>query len=255
MRIDVISLFPQMLQQAVTHGIVGRAYSRGLFNMHCWNPRDYAKGGYRRVDDRAFGGGPGMVMSIDPLLACLKAVHAASSTKAKTVYLSPQGVRLTQSRVRGLALSPRLVLICGRYEGVDERFLQNAVDEEISIGDYVLSGGELAASVVVDAVTRLIPGALNDVASADQDSFEGKLGLLDYPHYTHPVEHCFGTVPEVLRSGNHAAIARWRRQQSLGRTWLRRPDILDHQQLSKEDMQLLTEFQQSYFARKNNTQD
>lgn len=240
MRIDVISLFPEFVGQVAGHGVVGRAQERGLLSLHGWNPRDHAEGNYRRVDDRTFGGGPGMVMMIDPLRACIAAARTADPTPANVIYLSPQGTPLTQARVRGLAAEARLILLCGRYEGVDERLLAAEVDEEISIGDYVLSGGELAAAVVVDAVARLQDGALNDAGSAAQDSFED--GLLDCPHYTRPVEHELGDVPEVLLSGNHAAIARWRRQQALGRTWLRRPDLLDRDALAAVDRQLLDAF-------------
>ena len=240
MRVDVVSLFPEFVDQCAAFGVVGRARERGLLSLHGWNPRDYAEGNYRRVDDRPFGGGPGMVMLIDPLRACLRAARAADPRPAKVVYLSPQGERLDQAKVRELAGRERLVLLCGRYEGVDERLLAAEVDEELSIGDYVLSGGELAAAVVVDAVARLQEGALNDAESAVQDSFED--GLLDCPHYTRPVEHELGAVPEVLLSGNHAEIARWRRMQALGRTWLRRPDLLDEAALSRADRQLLEAF-------------
>jgi tRNA (guanine37-N1)-methyltransferase len=242
MRIDIVSLFPEFVEQIAGHGVVGRARERGLLAIHGWNPRDHAEGNYRRVDDRPFGGGPGMVMLIDPLRAALQAARAADPRPVRTVYLSPQGAPLTQPRVRALAGDERLLLLCGRYEGVDERLLQAEVDEEISIGDYVLSGGELAAAVVIDAVARLLPGALNDAESAIQDSFEGEEGWLDCPHYTRPVEHALGGVPPVLLSGNHAAIARWRRQQSLGRTWLRRPDLVDRDALSKADRALLEAF-------------
>jgi tRNA (guanine37-N1)-methyltransferase len=218
-----------------------------LLSIHGWNPRDYAEGNYRRVDDRPFGGGPGMVMLIEPLRAALQAIRAAHPVPPHVVYLSPQGKPLTQAKARELAARPRITLLCGRYEGVDERLLQAEVDEEISIGDYVLSGGELAAAVVIDAVARLQEGALNDAESAVQDSFEGD-GLLDCPHYTRPVEHAFGAVPEVLLSGNHAAIARWRRQQSLGRTWLRRPELLDEAALSKADRALLVAFREHWLA-------
>ena len=241
MRIDVVSLFPEFVAQCAGFGVVGRAQERGLLSLHGWNPRDYAEGNYRRVDDRPFGGGPGMVMLIDPLRACLQVARAADPRPTKVVYLSPQGERLTQAKVRELAGRERLVLLCGRYEGLDERLIQAEVDEELSIGDYVLSGGELAAAVVVDAVARLQEGALNDAESAAQDSFDAD-GLLDCPHYTRPVEHALGAVPEVLLSGNHAEIARWRRMQALGRTWLRRPDLLDEASLSKADRQLLEAF-------------
>ncbi len=241
MRIDVMTLFPDFIAQAAAVGVVGRAQERGLLSLHGWNPRDYASGGYRRVDDRPFGGGPGMVMMIEPLQACLSAVRAADPAPAPVIYMSPQGAPFTQKKARELAALPRMILLCGRYEGVDERFLAAEVDEEISIGDYVLSGGELAAAVVIDAVGRLQDGALNDADSAVQDSFEGD-GLLDCPHFTHPSSHGLGDVPEVLRSGDHAAIARWRRQQALGRTWLRRPDLLDEAGLSKADKALLAAF-------------
>ncbi|WP_027081278.1 tRNA (guanosine(37)-N1)-methyltransferase TrmD [Luteimonas mephitis] len=241
MRIDIVSLFPEFVAQVAGHGVVGRAQERGLLSLHGWNPRDHAEGNYRRVDDRPFGGGPGMVMLIDPLRACLAAARAADPAPGRVVYLSPQGRPLTQTKVRELAAEPRVILLCGRYEGVDERLLAAEVDEEISIGDYVLSGGELAAAVVVDAVARLQEGALNDAESAVQDSFEGD-GLLDCPHYTRPVEHALGRVPEVLLSGNHAEIARWRRQQALGRTWLRRPDLVDREALSAADRRLLEDF-------------
>ena len=242
MRIDILSLFPEFVAQVAGHGVVGRAQERGLLSIHGWNPRDYAEGNYRRVDDRPFGGGPGMVMLIDPLRAALAAVRAADPRPARVIYMSPQGAPLTQARARELAGCERLVLLCGRYEGVDERFLQAEVDEELSIGDYVLSGGELAAAVVIDTTARLLPGALNDAESAAQDSFEGEGGLLDCPHYTRPVEHALGGVPPVLLSGNHAEIAKWRRKQSLGRTWLRRPELIDRAALSKADRALLDAF-------------
>ena len=237
MRIDVISLFPEFIAQCAAFGVTGRASERGLLSLHGWNPRDYAEGSYRRVDDRPFGGGPGMVMLIDPLRASLQAARSADPAPSRTIYLSPPGTPLTQAKVRELAGHERLVLLCGRYEGVDERLVAAEVDEEISIGDYVLSGGELAAAVLVDAIARLQEGALNHAESATQDSFED--GLLDCPHYTRPVEHELGAVPPVLMSGNHAEIARWRRQQSLGRTADRRPDLLEGVELSKADRKLL----------------
>lgn len=238
MRIDVISLFPEFVAQCAAFGVVGRAAERGLLSLHGWNPRDHAEGSYRRVDERPFGGGPGMVMLIDPLRACLYAARAADPAPAKVIYLSPQGVPLTQAKVRELARHERLILLCGRYEGVDERLIAAEIDEELSIGDYVLSGGELAAAVVVDAVARLQDGVLNDAESAIQDSFEDD-GLLDCPHYTRPLVHELGEVPPVLMSGNHAQIARWRRQQALGRTWERRPELLDEAALSSDDRKLL----------------
>lgn len=240
MRIDVISLFPEFIGQCAGFGVVGRARDAGLLSLHGWNPRDFAEGSYRRVDDRPFGGGPGMVMLIDPLRASLAAARVADTGPAKVIYLTPQGAPLTQAKVRELAGRDRLILLCGRYEGVDERLVAAEVDEELSIGDYVLSGGELAAAVVIDAVARLREGVLNDAESAAQDSFED--GLLDCPHFTRPVMHELGAVPAVLMSGNHALIARWRRQQALGRTWQRRPDLLDEALLSKVDRKLLEAF-------------
>lgn len=240
MRIDVVSLFPDFVAHVAGFGVVGRACERGLLEIHGWNPRDYAEGNYRRVDDRPFGGGPGMVMMIDPLRAAIRAARAADPAPAKVVYLTPQGVPLTQAKVRELAGHGRIILLCGRYEGIDERLLQAEVDEEISIGDYVLSGGELPAAVVIDAVARLQDGALNDAESAAQESFEGD-GLLDCPHYTRPVEHELGRVPEVLLSGNHAEIARWRRRQALLRTLHRRPDLLERAVLTAAERAWLAE--------------
>ena len=247
MRIDVISLFPEFIAQCAGFGVVGRAQERALLSLHGWNPRDFAHGGYRRVDDRPFGGGPGMVMMLDPLRACLAAARAADPAPAPVIYLTPQGQPLDQRKVRQLAALPRMLLLCGRYEGIDERLVQSEVDEEVSIGDYVLSGGELGAAVVIDAVARLQAGVLNDSESAAQDSFEND-GLLDCPHFTHPASHELGDVPDVLRSGDHAAIARWRRQQSLGRTWLRRPDLLDESSLSRADKALLEAFRLEHDA-------
>ena len=237
MRVDVISLFPDFIQTCAGFGVTGRAVERALLTLHGWNPRDYAEGNYRRVDDRPFGGGPGMVMMIDPLRAAIAAARAADPEPVSLVYLSPQGRRLDQAGVRELAGRKRLMLLCGRYEGVDERLVRAEVDEELSIGDYVLSGGELAAAVVVDAVARLQPGALSDADSADQDSFES--GLLDWPHFTKPVAHELGEVPPVLLSGNHAEIDKWRRQQALLRTLERRPDLLESASLDEADRRFL----------------
>jgi len=250
MRIDVVTLFPDFVRECMKIGVVGRAQQRGLLQVQAWNPRDYATDAYRSVDDRTCGGGPGMVMMIDPLRAALQAARGAAPEHAvkpaRTIYFSPQGVRLTQARVEQLAKMPRLILLCGRYEGVDERLLEAEVDEELSLGDYVLSGGELAAAVLIDAVGRLQEGALNDALSAQQDSFSD--GLLDCPHYTRPVAHELGGVPAVLQSGDHAAIRRWRRKQSLGRTWLRRPDLLARCALDDESRKLLEEFRQEFEA-------
>ena len=240
MRFDVITLFPDYFRQCLQVGVVGRAFERGLAGLHVWNPRDFTHDNYRRIDERPFGGGPGMVMMADPLIECLDAVVQADEAPAHTVYLSPQGRPFTQAKARELAARPRLVLLAGRYEGVDQRFLDARIDEEISLGDYVLSGGELPAATVIDAVVRLLDGVLNDAESAVQDSFEN--GLLDCPHFTRSESLGTAGVPEVLLSGNHALIARWRRKQSLGRTWLKRPDLLDESRLSKADAALLAEF-------------
>ncbi|MGY0504610.1 tRNA (guanosine(37)-N1)-methyltransferase TrmD [Luteimonas sp. e5] len=224
MRIDVLTLFPDFIRQTLAFGVLGRACERGLVQVETWNPRDHAEGGYRRVDDRPFGGGPGMVMLIEPLARALAAARAADPRPLHVIHLSPQGRRLDQARVRELARMPRLALVCSRYEGVDERFIEQQVDEELSLGDYVISGGELGAAVLIDAIARLQPGALGDAESAAQDSFEH--GLLDCPHYSKPARHAWGDVPEVLLSGNHAEIERWRRRQSLLRTAQRRPDLI-----------------------------
>lgn len=239
MRIDVVTLFPALIEANASAGVVGRAIDRGLIDLVTWNPRDFTRDRHRTVDSRPCGGGPGMVMKIEPLRAAIAAAREAAGP-LHVVHMSPQGAPLVQPKVAELAARKNLLLLCGRYEGIDERLLQHEVDEEVSIGDYVLSGGELAASVVIDAVGRLQPGALGDADSAAQDSFSA--GLLDCPHYTHPVCSELGEVPAVLLSGDHAAIARWRRKQALGRTWLRRPDLLERLQLDTHDIALLDEF-------------
>jgi len=239
MRIDVVTLFPEMIRQAAGYGIQGRAIQRGLLELETWNPRDYSEDRHGGVDDRPYGGGPGMVMQVQPLRAAIRAARSAGSA-APVIYLSPQGRRLDQQKALELAGLERLVLVTGRYEGIDERIIDMDVDEELSIGDYVLSGGELPALVVLDAVTRLLPGALGDEDSAQNDSFMDV--LLDYPHYTRPEEIDGKRVPDVLISGNHSLIDRWRRKQALGRTWQRRPDLLEALQLDAEQQELLNEF-------------
>lgn len=246
MRIDVVTLFPDYVQETLRVGVVGRAQERGLISVMAWNPRDYATDRHKSVDDRTFGGGPGMVMMTEPLRTVVGRVKNADPLPAPIIYLSPQGLRLTQRRVEQLSQLPRIILLCGRYEGIDERLIAEVVDEELSIGDYVLSGGELAACVVIDAVGRLQEGALGDSASAKQDSFAA--GLLDYPHYSRPERDGEKFTPEVLLSGNHARISEWRLKQSLGRTWLRRPDLLARMQLDKAARKLLEEFRQEYLA-------
>jgi tRNA (guanine37-N1)-methyltransferase len=238
-RIDVVSLFPELVSAVAACGVTGRAVERGLLELGMWNPRDYTADRHRTVDDRPYGGGPGMLMKVDPVRQALHAARVAGG--GKVIYLSPQGRRLDQAAVRSFAAGGDLVLLAGRYEGIDERLVTLEVDEEWSIGDYVLSGGELAAMVVIDAVARLLPGALGDADSAEQDSFME--GLLDCPHYTRPEQVDGLHVPAVLREGNHAEIARWRRRQALGRTLERRPDLLQDLDLSDEDRRLLDEYQ------------
>jgi tRNA (guanine37-N1)-methyltransferase len=243
-RFDVVTLFPPMFEAVSAYGITGRARERGLVELGLWNPRDYTHDRHRTVDDRPYGGGPGMLMKVQPLRDAIHEARAARRGKSHVIYLSPQGRPLDQAGVEELAQHEHLVLIAGRYEGVDERLIETEVDEEWSIGDYVLSGGELAAMVVIDAVTRLQPGALGHEGSAEQDSFSG--GLLDCPHYTRPEVFEQMPVPPVLLSGDHAAIARWREKQALGRTWLRRPDLLAKTALSERQQQLLQEFIQEH---------
>lgn len=243
MRFDVVTLFPQMVNDVAGVGVLGRAIKTGLIELACWNPRDYAHDRHRKVDDRPFGGGPGMLMKVQPLRDAIHAARAASPA-AKVIYLSPQGNKLDQAGVRQLAQQPALILVAGRYEGIDERIIDMEIDEEWSIGDYVLSGGELAAMVVIDAVSRMIPGVLGDDESAVRDSFMD--GLLDCPHYTRPEDIDGQRVPEVLLSGNHRDIETWRMQQALGKTWLKRPDLLASLKLTDEQRRLLDEFQRNH---------
>ncbi|BBP85175.1 MULTISPECIES: tRNA (guanosine(37)-N1)-methyltransferase TrmD [Pseudomonas] len=240
MQVEVISIFPEMFAAISEYGITSRAVKQGLLKLTCWNPRTFTEDRHQTVDDRPFGGGPGMVMKIQPLERALAAAKASAGEQAKVIYLSPQGRQLKQEAVRELVQSESLILIAGRYEGIDERFIEEHVDEEWSIGDYVLSGGELPAMVLIDAVTRLLPGALGHADSAEEDSFTD--GLLDCPHYTRPEVYADKRVPDVLLSGNHEHIRRWRLQQSLGRTWERRADLLDSRSLSGEEKKLLAEY-------------
>lgn len=239
-RIDVVTLFPELVRAVVGSGVTGRAADAGLLELVTWNPRDFAQDRHRTVDDRPYGGGPGMVMSYPPLRDAIRAARAAAPDGSRVAYLSPQGQRLDQAWVEELASRTGLILVAGRYEGIDERLVEAEIDEEWSLGDFVLSGGEIAAMAIVDAVTRLIPGALGDADSAEQDSFVD--GLLDCPHYTRPEVADGRTVPAVLLSGDHAAIARWRRKQALGRTWQRRPDLLEQVALDEEQQRLLDEY-------------
>ena len=242
MRIGVISLFPEMVSTIAEYGVVGRAQRRELIALLVENPRDFTDDAHRTVDDRPYGGGPGMVMKYEPLAAAVQAAREKLPQGCPVIYLSPQGKVFDQAIARRFAKLPGMVLLAGRYEGIDERFIDSQVDEEISLGDFVLSGGEIAAMAVIDAVVRLLPGVLGDDESAAQDSFMD--GLLDYPHYTRPEKVVDGVVPEVLLSGDHARIARWRRKQALGRSFLRRPDLIEKLDLNDEQQALLDEFLQ-----------
>jgi tRNA (guanine37-N1)-methyltransferase len=241
-RFDVVTLFPAMFSAVTDSGITSRALEAGLWSMTTWNPRDFTTDNYRTVDDRPYGGGPGMVMLAEPIERTLDAVRASGG--GRVVYLSPQGRKLDHRRVVEFSRDKTLTLLCGRYEGIDERLLARRVDEEISVGDFVLSGGELAALALIDAVVRQLPGALGDAASALEESFAD--GLLDFPHYTRPEQYAGDKVPEVLMSGHHENIRRWRLKQALGRTWLRRPDLLQARRLSEEEARLLDEFQMEH---------
>ena len=240
LRFDVITLFPEMFAALTASGITRRALERGLWQIECWNPRQWTQDVHRTVDDRPYGGGPGMVMMASPLEQAINAAKAAAGVEAKVVCLSPQGRRIDQKCVAELAAGRGAILLCGRYEGIDERLMERCVDEELSLGDFVLSGGELAAMALMDACIRQLPGALNDEASAVEDSFAA--GLLDCPHYTRPEVYEGSVVPDVLLSGNHEKIRRWRLKQALGRTWQRRPDLLETRVLSSEEADLLAEF-------------
>ncbi|MFD2178624.1 tRNA (guanosine(37)-N1)-methyltransferase TrmD [Veronia pacifica] len=240
MWVGIISLFPEMFRAVTDFGVTGQAVKKGLLEVETWNPRDFTHDKHRTVDDRPYGGGPGMLMMVQPLRDAIHQAKKTAGGKAKVVYLSPQGRKLDQAGVEELAQNEKLILICGRYEGVDERIIQTEVDEEWSIGDFVLSGGELPAMTLVDAVARFVPGVLGDFASAEEDSFAN--GLLDCPHYTRPDELEGLEVPAVLKSGNHQDIRRWRLKQSLGRTWLRRPELLENLALTDEQELLLAEF-------------
>ena len=246
---DVITLFPEMFDAIADSGITRRALDEKVWALKCWNPRDFATDNHRTIDDRPFGGGPGMVMKAEPLNAAIDAAIQGQieqgSAKPKVVYLTPQAKPITDAGIRQLVAEPGLVFLCGRYEGIDERLIEARVDVEISIGDYVLSGGELAAMVLIDAMVRLLPGVLNTSESASEDSFSPARGhLLDHPHYTRPEIWNGAAVPAELMSGNHAEIAKWRRKLALARTSKRRPDLLDSAKLNKEDLTLLNEIQQ-----------
>jgi tRNA (guanine37-N1)-methyltransferase len=251
LRVDCITLFPPMFAAVTQFGVVGRAHEQGRWALNLWNPRDFAEGHYRSVDDRPYGGGPGMVMQPEPLDKAITAARRAGEGRARVIYLSPQGRRLDDQRVRELSGLEQLILLCGRYEGVDQRLIDRSVDEEISIGDYVISGGELAAMVLIDAVVRQLEGVTHDARSPAEESF--RTGLLDWPHYTRPEVYGDERVPSVLMQGNHAQIARWRLKQALGRTWLRRPELFEQRGLSQDESKLLGEFRAEYEAMKEHS--
>ena len=244
LQIDVVTLFPGMFDAVTEHGVTGRARNRKVFELVTWNPRDFAKNAYRTVDDRPYGGGPGMVMMAEPLERSIEAARqrqrSSGVKRPRVLHLTPHGRRLDHTLVAELAGEQGLVMLAGRYEGIDERLAARAIDDEVSIGDYVLSGGELAAMVVIDCVVRQLPGVLGDAESAGQDSFVN--GILDHPHYTRPEVYEGEAVPPVLLSGSHADIARWRLKQALGRTWQRRPDLLEKRGLSASETALLEEY-------------
>lgn len=236
----VVTLFPEMLQALTEQGVSGRAVTQNKVSVACWNPRDFTHDKHQTVDDRPYGGGPGMLMKVQPLRDAIHAAKAAAGGGAKVIYMSPQGRKLDQQGVLELVQQEKLILVAGRYEGIDERLIDDEIDEEWSIGDFVLSGGELAAMTLMDAVIRLVPGVLGHEQSAQQDSFME--GLLDCPHYTRPEDYDGQLVPEVLLSGNHEKIRQWRLKQALGRTWQRRPDLLAALELTTEQQKLLTEY-------------
>jgi tRNA (guanine37-N1)-methyltransferase len=236
-KLGVITLFPDMLEALTGFGVTGRSFRQGNVTLHCWNPRSFTRDKHQTVDDRPYGGGPGMVMMAPPLAAAIRAAKQ-ELPEAKVIYMSPQGRRLDQPAVKELATREQIIILCGRYEGIDERLLASDIDEEWSIGDYVLSGGELAAMVLIDGIVRLLPGTLGDETSAEQDSFSD--GLLDYPHYTRPEVFEGAATPAVLLSGNHREIARWRLQQSLMRTSEKRPDLLTDRTWTAEETRLMT---------------
>ena len=240
MLMQVVTIFPEMVMTIAEYGVVGRAVERELVSVACQNPRDFTDDKHRKVDDRPYGGGPGMVMKYEPAAAAIAAAREKLPDGASVVCMSPQGALFDQAMAQRFAGLPGIVLLAGRYEGIDERLIESHVDEELSLGDFVLSGGEIAAMAVIDAVARLLPGVLGDEASASQDSF--MRGLLDHPHYTRPEEIVGRRVPEVLLSGDHARIAKWRYQQALGRSFERRPDLVEKLELNDEQQKLLDEY-------------
>ncbi len=247
MHIGVVSLFPGMIGEALAHGVLGRARAQGQFTVDLVDPREFATDAHRTVDDRPYGGGPGMVLKVEPLRSALRRATQRAPAGSRRVYLGADGARFDQAMARAASAAPGLILVAGRYEGVDERFIEREIDEVWSIGDYVLTGGELPVLVVIDAIVRLLPGTLGCAESAEEESFAR--GLLDWPHYTRPAVQDGDPVPEALQSGDHAAIRRWRLREALGRTWLRRPDLLERRELSAEERSLLEEFKLSLQTR------
>jgi tRNA (guanine37-N1)-methyltransferase len=240
MDINIISLFPEMVRDASDHGVIGRALERGLASLDCTTPRDYATDAHQTVDDRPYGGGPGMVLKVEPMAMAIATAREKLPAGSRVVFLSPQGRVFDQNIAQEMVALPGFVLVAGRYEGFDERLITSCADDELSLGDYVISGGEMAALVIMDAVLRLLPGVLGDKNSAEQDSFVD--GLLDCPHYTRPELVDEMQVPQVLLEGNHEMIRQWRLKEALGRTWSRRPDLLERRQLTDEEDRLLREF-------------
>ena len=240
MWIGVVSLFPEMFKAVTDYGISRRAIENGLLTLEVWNPREFTEDKHRTVDDKPYGGGPGMLMKVQPLKDAINAAKSKAQAQCPVIYLSPQGKPLEQADLASLAMLPEVILVAGRYEGIDERLIESVIDMEVSIGDFVASGGELPAMLLIDGVTRLLPGAVGDADSVEQDSFSN--GLLDYPQYTRPETDDGLTVPEVLMSGDHGQIARWRKMQSLGRTYKKRPDLITARTLTEEEKQLLDEY-------------
>ncbi|MBT5155985.1 MAG: tRNA (guanosine(37)-N1)-methyltransferase TrmD [Gammaproteobacteria bacterium] len=240
MWIGVVSLFPEMFKAVTDYGISRRAVEKGLLALEVWNPREFTEDKHRTVDDKPYGGGPGMLMKVQPLKDAINAAKNKAQGQCPVIYLSPQGKPLDQADLARLAMLPEVILVAGRYEGIDERLIESVIDMEVSIGDFVASGGELPAMLLIDGVTRLLPGAVGDAESVEQDSFSN--GLLDYPQYTRPETEDGLTVPEVLMSGDHGQIARWRKMQSLGRTYKKRPDLITARTLTEEEKQLLDEY-------------
>ncbi len=249
MRLGVVSLFPEMFDAITKYGVTGRAVTQGKLSLDYWTPRDFTMDKHQTVDDRPYGGGPGMVMKVEPLQQAIRAAKQQLGEQTKVAYMSPQGRKLDQQGLKKLATREAMIFVAGRYEGIDERLISEEIDEEWSIGDYVLSGGELAAMTIIDGMARLLPGVLGDEESAQQDSFMD--GLLDHPHYTRPELLAEQTVPKVLLSGDHEAIRKWRLKQALGRTWLRRSDLLEAKSLSSEQSALLEQFIAEYNTGKN----